>query len=116
MDWQEGPVTAITAEETTDKIFYGKWTANASGVPVTFVGADGSEQTETCEVLTTETTTLADGGWYVVNTALNYGSYNGLTVSGTTSPAHHKVRRRSCIMVAKCKSKTHFPLDFSAGL
>ena len=85
MDLQEGPVTSISTEETTDKIFYGKWTANTSGVPVTFIDADGSERTETCEVLTTETTTLADGGWYVVNTALNYGMYNGLTVSGTAN-------------------------------
>ena len=73
-------VTGIALGSTGDKTFYAKWTRNP-GVPVevTFVGADGSAQTETCVALTTDDTELT--GWYVVDGDLNFGS-SGLTVVG----------------------------------
>jgi len=74
------PVTGIVLGSTGNKTFYAKWTRNPSvPVEVTFIGANGSAQTETCTVLTTDDTELT--GWYVVDGDVNYGN-SGITVVG----------------------------------
>ena len=89
-------VTTIPVGSTGNKTFYAKWTRNP-GVPVevTFVGANGSAQTETCTVLTTDDTELT--GWYVVDGDVNYGS-SGITVVGA---AHIVLLNGSSLTIQK---------------
>ena len=60
-----GVVTEISASDSGNKVFYAKWTDKSAKVPVTFIGADGSLQTESCTVITSDMSELASG-WYVV--------------------------------------------------
>ena len=71
------PVTAVTTTDNEDKTFYGRFLERTSSV--TFVGADGNPQTETCTLLTANDTELGNG-WYCVDGELDYGK--GISVSG----------------------------------
>ena len=82
-DFSTPDVSVIAAGSSGNKTYYAKW-ATVSKVPVEFVGADGLPQTEQCRPLALGVTELRNGGWYVVNSALNYGA-NGLTVHGVVN-------------------------------
>jgi len=60
-----GVVTEISASDSGNKVFYAKWTEKSSKMPVSFIGADGSLQEESCTVITSDMSELASG-WYVV--------------------------------------------------
>ena len=103
-------VTGIALGSTGNKTFYAKWTRNP-GVPVevTFVGADGSTQTETCVALTTDDTELT--GWYVVDGDLNFGT-SGLTVVGA---AHIVLLNGSSLTIQKNSSDNLPAIGVSPG-
>ncbi len=83
-DRSDTPVMAIPADTVEGKGFYAKWTESGSGgggdepgdgtVLVSFVDASGSPMQQNCTPVTAETTTLAAGGWYVVNDDVEIGN------------------------------------------
>ena len=76
----EVTITTLPIGTTGYKMLYAKWTENGSGggddpidptgegdVLVTFLDANGESMTTNCTPITAETSTLTNGGWYVVN-------------------------------------------------
>ncbi len=73
----EVTITTLPAGTTGYKALYAKWTENTPEPPepepgegeieVSFVDANGDPMQQLCTVVTADTATLTNGGWYVVN-------------------------------------------------
>ena len=83
-DFSTPDVSAITKGTSGNKTYYAKW-LSVETTSVTFVGADGNAQTEQCRPLAVGISELRNGGWYVVNSSLDYRANGGLTVHGVAN-------------------------------
>ncbi len=92
-DCSDTPIFTLPKDTTDTQRLYAKWTENGSGgggdepgdgtVLVSFVDASGSPMQQVCTPVTSETTTLTNGGWYVVNDDVNRSG--NITVEGSAS-------------------------------
>ena len=83
-DFSTPDMSAITKGTSGNKTYYAKW-LSVETTSVTFVGADGNAQTEQCRPLAVGISELRNGGWYVVNSSLDYRTNGGLTVHGVAN-------------------------------
>jgi len=76
-------VATLPKGSTGSKRFYAKWHVEgpATATDVPYKAADGSGAYHDCKVLKSTVTELADD-WYVLNTSVDYGEENGITISG----------------------------------
>ena len=76
-------VATLPKGSTGYKSFYAKWHVEgpATATDVPYKAADGSGAYHDCKVLKSTVTELADD-WYVLNTSVDYGEENGITISG----------------------------------
>ena len=87
----DATITTLPIGTTGYKAFYAKWTENTPEPPepgegdieVSFVDGNGSPMVRLCTPVTSETTTLTNGGWYVVNDDVNRSG--NITVEGSAS-------------------------------
>ena len=86
-------ITTLPIGTTGYKTLYAKWIENTPEPPepdpgegdieVSFVDENGSPMVRLCTVVTAETTTFTNGGWYVVNASVNCSG--AITVEGSAS-------------------------------
>ena len=94
-DCSDTPVFTIPRGTAETKQFYVKWVEDTPEpepgdglVQVNFVDASGSPIQQRCTPVTAETTTLTNGGWYVVNNNVEIGTAElgtSITVEGTVN-------------------------------
>ena len=114
--WRDGQgnmVTRIDDTDTGNKTFYAVWEERAATKSVTFIGADGNEQTETCTVIYDDASTTLASGWYVARGSVSF-SY-GLTVNGTTANPVHLVLEDGCTLTVTQSTANNAGISVATG-
>jgi uncharacterized repeat protein (TIGR02543 family) len=132
----DATITTLPIGTTGYKAFYAKWTENTPEPPepgegdieVSFVDGNGSPMVRLCTIVTADTTTFTNGGWYVVNAdvapsgtiavevAANLVLVDGktLTVTGSSSSAGISVTN-GCSLTIYGQSNGTGAIDATGG-
>ena len=114
--WRDGQGNTVTRIEDTDtgnKTFYAVWEERVATKSVTFIGADGNEQTETCTVIYDDASTTLASGWYVARGSVSFSG--GLTIDGTTANPVHLVLEDGCTLAVTQSTANNAGISVATG-
>ena len=112
-DGQNNMVTRIEDTDTGDKTFYAVWEERVATKSVTFIDADGNEQTETCTVIYDDESSTLASGWYVARGSVSFSG--GLTISGATANPVHLVLEDGCTLTVTQSTANNAGISVATG-
>ena len=112
-DGQNNMVTRIEDTDTGDKTFYAVWEERVATKSVTFIDADGNEQTETCTVIYDDESSTLASGWYVARGSVSFSG--GLTINGTTASPVHLVLEDGCSLTVSQSVNNNAGISVATG-